>query len=137
MNHEIIKTREGITSMQAARMFATEAKAEEWFIQKGWGGQANITCPKFGDRSVCEIKSRDSMPFQCTKPECRKRFSVKTGSIMQSSKLPLSHSAIAYYLITTNFKGVSSCELARELGIAQKSAWHMLHRIRQSWVDNS
>ena len=133
----ITKTREGITFMQTAQMFATEAMAEEWFIQKRWGGRANITCPKCGERSVCEINSRDPMPFQCTKPECRKCFSVKTGSVMQSSKLPLSQWAMAYNLITTNLKGTSSRELARELGITQKSAWHMLHRIRQSWDDNS
>ena len=131
------KTREGITFLQAAGMFDTENKAEEWFIQKRWGGRANITCPKCGERSICEIKSRDPMPFQCTKPECRKCFSVKTGYVMQSSKLPLTHWAIAYYLITTNLKGISACELARELGITQKSAWHMFHRIRQSWDDNS
>ena len=77
------------------------------------------------------------MPFQCTKPECRKCFSVKTGSVMQPSKLPLSHWAIVYYLITTNLNGVSSCELALELGITQQSAWHVLHRIRLSWDDNS
>ena len=77
------------------------------------------------------------MPFQCTKPECRKCFSIKTGSVMQSSKLPLTHWAIAYHLVTTNLKGISSCEPARELGITQKCAWHMLHRIRQSWDDNS
>ena len=134
---ETAKTREGITFMQAARMFSTEAKAEAWFIQKRWGSRANITCPKCGEASVCEIKSRNPLPFQCTKPECRKCFSVKTGSVMQSSKLPLTHWAIAYYLITTNLKGISSCKLARELGITQKSAWHMLNRIRQSWDDNS
>lgn len=52
------RSREGITFMQTARMFAAEAKAEEWFNENRWGGRANITCPKRGERSVCEIKSR-------------------------------------------------------------------------------
>ena len=101
------------------------------------GGRANITCPKCGERSVCEIKSREPMPFQCTKPKCHKVFSVKTGSVTQWSKFPLSHWAIACYLATANLDRISPCKLARELGITQKSAWHMLHRIRQSWDDNS
>lgn len=54
------------------------------------------------------------MPFQCIKPNCRQCFGVKTGSVMQSSKLPLTHWPIAYYLITMNLKGISSSKLPRE-----------------------
>ena len=51
---------------------------------------------------------------------------------MQSSKLSLRKWAIAIYLMTTNLKGVSSVKLGRDLGISQKSAWHMMHRIREA-----
>ena len=131
------KTTKHTSLIEAARMFSTEAEAEEWFIRKRWGGRDAITCPDCNQQSVSEIKSRNPMPFQCTKPECRKCFGVKTGSVMQSSKLPLSQWAIAYQLITTDPEDVSSSELAQDLGITQKSAWQMLHRIRQSWDDNS
>ena len=52
---------------------------------------------------------------------------------MQGSNLPLAKWAIAFYLFSTNLKGVSSMRLHRELGITQKSAWHMAHRIRKAW----
>ena len=62
---------------------------------------------------------------------------MKTGSIMHGSKLPLSTWAIATYLLTTNLKGVSSMKLHRDLGITQKSAWHLAHRIRRAWEADS
>ena len=60
-------------------------------------------------------------------------FSLKTGTIMQGSNLGYQVWAIAIYLLTTNLKGVSSMKLHRDLGITQKSAWHLAHRLRQSF----
>lgn len=54
---------------------------------------------------------------------------------MQDSKLPLSKWAIAFYLYSTNLKGMSSMKLHRDLGITQKSAWHLAQRIRETWDD--
>ena len=54
---------------------------------------------------------------------------------MHGSKLPLSTWAIAYFLFSTHLKGVSSMKLHRDLGITQKSAWHLAHRIRETWKD--
>ena len=71
------------------------------------------------------------MPFHCA--DCRKYFSVKTDTLLQNSKLSLSTWAIAFYLYSTNLKGVSSMKLHRDLGITQKSAWHLAHRIREAW----
>ena len=68
--------------------------------------------------------------------DCRHDFTVKTGTIMHDSKLPLSKCAIAFYLYSTNLKGVSSMKLHRDLGITQKAAWHMAHRIRETWDDS-
>lgn len=73
------------------------------------------------------------MPFQCNRRPCKKDSSVRTASVMLSSKIELRKWAIASYLMATNLKGMSSHKLAREIGITQKSAWHMLHRIRESW----
>ena len=55
---------------------------------------------------------------------------------MQGSNLPLTSWALGFYLFTTNLKGVSSMRLHRELGITQKSAWHLAHRIRKAWETN-
>ena len=129
--------RQTISFMQAAMMFSSETKAEAWFIEQRWGGRDSIACPECGGTSITRRKSRKPQPFQCNAKECRKDFSVKTGGIMHASNLPLTKWAIAYYLITTNIKGISSYKLANELEITQKSAWHMLHRIRESWNDDN
>ena len=73
------------------------------------------------------------MPYRCR--DCRKRFSVKTGTVMEGSNLGYQTWAIASYLLTTNLKGVSSMKLHRDLGITQKSAWHLAHRLREAWDD--
>ena len=96
-----------------------------------------MTCPKCGHGLVSDRKGHKPMPYQRNRKSLRHCFSVRTGTVMQSPKTKLRKWAIAYYLITTNLKGILKHKLARELSITQKSAWHMLHRIRQSWDDNS
>ena len=71
------------------------------------------------------------MPYHCG--DCRKFFSVKTNSVMHSSKIVYQKWAIAIYLMTTSLKGVSSMKLHRDIGVTQKTAWHMAHRIREAW----
>ena len=76
---------------------------------------------------------RKTPVYHCN--DCKKDFTVKTGTIMHDSRLSLSKWAMAFYLFSTNLKGVSSMKLHRDLGITQKSAWHMGHRIRETWDD--
>lgn len=64
--------------------------------------------------------------------DCRKKFSVRHGSIFGDSKLELRLWFRAVFLMTSHKKGISSCQLARDLGITQKSAWFVLHRIREA-----
>lgn len=73
------------------------------------------------------------MPFRCREKGCGKKFSVKTGTFMQSSKIGYQAWLYAFYLFSTNLKSVSSMKLHRELRISQKSAWFMGHRIRKAW----
>ena len=63
-------------------------------------------------------------------------FSVKTGTAIKASKIPLRKWAIAVYLDVTSPKGLSSMQLHRDLGVTQKTAWLMLHRIREAWADD-
>ena len=118
----------GITLLEVTERFNTVEKAETWFIEQRWPN--GIACPRCGDMSIATIASRKPMPFRCR--GCRKHFSVKTGTVLQSSNIPLNKWAIAFYLYMTNLKGVSSMKLHRDLGITQKSAWHMAHRIRET-----
>ena len=72
------------------------------------------------------------MPYRCC--PCRRYFSVKTGTVMESSSLGCQTWAVAIYLLTTGLKGQSSMKLHRDLGITQKNAWHLAHRIRQTFA---
>ena len=125
--------RRGITLMDAVKRFDTEEKAEAWFIEQRWPN--GIACPKCGSVNIAEIANRKPQPFRCR--SCRKHFSVKTDTLLHSSNIPLSKWAIAFYLYSTNLKGVSSMKLHRDLGIAQSSAWYMGHRIRGMWDDTA
>ena len=122
--------RKGITLIQAVETFGDEAQAEAWFIKQRWPNR--MACPNCGSVNVSERPNRKPMPFHCK--DCRQYFSVKTGTVMQGSNLSLSKWAIAFFLYSTNLKGVSSMKLHRDLGITQKSAWHMAHRIREAWT---
>ena len=72
------------------------------------------------------------MPYRCREKECAKRFSVRTGTVVESFKRDFQIWATAIHLLTPSLKGVSSMELHRDLNITQKSAWHLSRRIRQS-----
>ncbi len=121
--------RKGISLIEAVKMFDTEEKAEAWFIEQRWPD--GPVCPHCQSVNVASIANRKPQPYRCR--DCRKHFSVKTGTLLHSSNIPLSKWAIAFYLFTTSLKGVSSMKLHRDLGIGQKAAWYMGHRIRQMW----
>ena len=74
------------------------------------------------------------MPYWC--PACRNYFSVKVGTAMESSKLPMRKWVYGIYMMTTSLKGVSSMKLHRDLGIPQNTAWYMAQRIRQGLIED-
>ena len=121
--------RKGLTLAQLLRMFPDDATAEAWFVKTRW--PHGIACPHCGSVKVGEVKNRKPAPYRCR--DCRKFFSVKTKTLMHSSNLGLQTWAIAYYLLATGIKGTSSMKLHRDLGITQKSAWFLAHRIRETW----
>ena len=127
--------RQGLSLIEAVERFRDEAAAEAWFVQRRWpNGIACAYCE--GDR-IAPRKSRNRKTplYHCN--DCKRDFTVKTGTILHDSKLPLSKWALAFYLFATNLKGVSSMKLHRDLGITQKNAWHMAHRIRETWNDET
>ena len=122
--------RKGITLAGLFEMFPDNDAAEKWFEQTKW--EDGVVCPHCESERISEVK-HPTMPYRCR--DCRKHFSVKTNSLMHGSNIGYREWAIAIYLVTTNLKGVSSMKLHRDLGITQKSAWFMLHRIREAWDD--
>ena len=98
--------------------FDTEDKAEAWFVEQRW--PSGVACPFCGTLNIAVVASRKPQPFRCREKECRKSFSVKTGTLLHSSNLPLSQWAIAFFLYATNLKGVSSMKLHRDLGHSPK-----------------
>lgn len=119
--------RHGISIIQLFDMFPDEDSARVWFEETRW--PAGRACGKCGSVRTREA-SHAKMPYWCS--DCRSYFSVKTGTVMQSSNLSLRKWAIAIYIMTTSLKGISSMKLHRELGISQPSAWHLMHRIREA-----
>ena len=125
--------REGITLLQLAEMFPDEDAAREWFEHILWP-TGDRPCPRCGSTDTHEAKHK-TMPYRCR--DCRSYFSVKTGSVMEGSHLPLRKWVYAIYLDVTTLKGVSSMKLHRDLGITQKSAWFMQQRIREAFAAES
>ena len=120
--------REGVTMVQLYDMFATEESAREWFESRVWPD--GRYCPKCGSTRTHEAGHRH-MPYRCS--DCRSYFSVKTGTAMGNSHIPLRKWVFAIYLHLTSLKGVSSMKLHRDIGVPQKTAWFMLQRIRKAW----
>ena len=121
--------RKGITLVDLFQRFPDDVTAEKWFVECRWAD--GIRCAYCESENVNDHATHATMPYRCR--DCGKRFSVKTNSVMHASNLGYQKWVIAIYLITTSLKGVSSMKLHRDLGITQKSAWHMLHRIREAW----
>lgn len=115
------------------QMFPDDATVEKWFAKQRWGNQP--VCPHCGSTNVQTGASHPTMPYRCRERKCRKRFSVRIGTVMQRSNLGYQVWAIAIYIMSTGIKGVSSMKLHRDLNITQKTAWHLAHRIRETWDD--
>ena len=121
----------GLTIFELHRKFPDEASAVAWFEGLRWPTEDDRLCPKCGSDRTYETPNRKPMPYRCR--ACRGYFSVRTGSVMAASKLPLRLWVFAIYQMHTGIKGTSSMKLHRELGVTQKTAWFLMHRLREAW----
>ena len=124
--------REGISVMQLAEMFPDEASAVKWFEAIQWPNGRH--CGHCGSTETSKVPNAKPMPYWCK--GCRSYFSVRTGTAIEKSRLPMRKWAFAVYLYVTSLKGVSSMKLHRDLQVTQKTAWFMPHRLREAWTES-
>ena len=122
------RTASTIGIVELLTMFSTEAKAVKWLERVRWNGKP--VCPKCGGTDKIKTRKAHSFSYICN--PCRYTFTVKTNTIMHRSPIEVKIWAIAIYMVMTARKSVSSLQLSKELGITQKSAWFMVHRIREA-----
>ena len=114
--------------------YSDETVCREHLIKQRWP-DGNVTCQYCGHKKCYRIDKGER--FKCANNKCYKRFRVTVGTIFEASNVPLSTWFAAQYLIMNHKKGISSCQLARDLGVTQKTAWFMLHRIREQLRANN
>jgi len=121
------------TLQEAILYFASEDNCLAYLVAKRWPD--GVTCPTCGSKEVTSLKNQRR--WKCRVDHERRQFSVKVGSIMEDSPVPLSKCLPAMWMITNAKNGISSCEIARALGVMQKTAWFLLHRIRYAMQQGS
>ena len=126
--------------MDLQKYFSNELICMQFIEQQRWGGKP--VCPHCLSEHFWRTKSRFKSPdlkdykdFWCK--ACNKKYTTLTGSIYNSSKVSLQQWICAVYLVTAHKKGISSVQLGKDLGVTQKTAWFMLHRIREMVKDKN
>ena len=119
---------ETISVVELFRMFPDEDACYAWLEDARWGGTP--ACPHCG--GMDNISRPPSKPHTYWHKDCRKQFTVTTKTCMHATKRPLQDWIFAIYSVLTARKGISAMQLSKELGVQYRTAWHMLHRIREA-----
>lgn len=114
------------TLLQMMQAFPDEQSAIDHFTAIRWKGGA--FCPHCGSARVYHFS--DKRTHKCG--DCRKRFSIKVGTIFEDTKIPLRSWMLAIWLLTSHKKGIASTQLAKDIGVTQKTAWFMTQRLRHA-----
>ena len=115
-----------VSTYQLFEMFPNEPAAREYLEGRLWPQGPRCPVCGLGER----ITIRKGGFYRCN--QCKEDFTVRTGTIFERSHVPLHKWVYAMYLLVTARKGISSMQLAKEIGITQKSAWFVLHRLREA-----
>jgi transposase-like protein len=119
-----------ISLYQFLQRIPDEQAARKYFENMRWS--KGRYCPHCNSNNTVHVQNEKPQPYRCK--DCRKHFSVRTGTVLTASNVPLQKWLLAAYLMTTAKKGVSSCQMSRELGVTQKTAWLLCHKIREIWT---
>ena len=121
-------TAETISVPELMRMFPDDDACIEWLENVRWQGSP-VCAHCYGDNRISKPKSK---PHTYWCGDCRKNFTVTTDTILHGTKTPLTNWIYAIYSVMTARKGVSAMQLSKELGVQYRTAWYMLHRIREA-----
>lgn len=105
-----------------------EKTCREYLAKSRWP-DGKVICPYCGFEKCYVIEN--GRRYKCGSTKCYKKFSVTVGTIMEASNIKLNKWFLAIYLIGSHKKGISSYQLGKDIGVSQKCAWFMLHRIRE------
>ena len=118
-----------LSTFEFLKKFPDDVAVAKYLEERRWPD--GRFCPHCGSVRTADIKNKKPMPYRCQ--DCREHFSIRTGTLLAESKISLQKWFFAIYLMTTARKGVSSMQLAKELGVTQKTAWFLQHRIREAY----
>jgi transposase-like protein len=125
---------EHATLRDAILYFAEYAHCHEFMVNLRWP-DGKVKCPECGSEKVCYLSKNRVWKCYATHP--KPRFTLKTGTIFEDSPIPLEKWLPAVWMLLNDKNGISSWELHRALGVTQKTAWFMLHRIRLAMQSNT
>src|SRR6187401_3316469 len=119
------------TLLEAVKHFASADNCREYLVARRWPN--GVTCPTCGNTGVYFDSSRNG--WECKIRHPRRKFTLKTGTIFEDSPLGLDKWLPTVWMIANCKNGVSSYEIARAIGVTQKTAWFMLQRVRLALQD--
>ena len=119
-------SRSTISTFKLFELFPDEPSARKYLEGRLWAN--GVICPECNGKD--RITVRKDGYYRCN--ACKLDFTVRTGTIFERSHVPLHKWVYAMYLLVTARKGISSLQLGKEIGITQKSAWFVLHRLREA-----
>src|SRR5256885_14324113 len=122
------------TLRECIRYFADDERALSFMRSIRWPDGV-VRCPTCGHEDVSFISTRKL--WKCSQKHGKRQFSIKVGTVMEDSPISLDKWLCAFWLIANAKNGISSYEIHRSLGVTQKTAWFLLHRIRLAMQDGS
>lgn len=122
------------TLQDAFAYFSDRQRCVDYVVAMRWS-DGKVSCPTCGSEAVTWLPTR--FLFQCKGNHAKRQFSVKVGTVLEDSPISLSKWLVIMWMLTTCRNGISSYEVARTIGITQKSAWFMLHRLREGMKDDT
>jgi len=122
-----MKSKEPLTLQQTVIYFSDYENCHRFMMELRWP-DGKVTCPRCGSGDVKWLPN--AKVFKCYQKHEKQKFSLKVGTIFEDSPIPLEKWLVAVWLVVNCKNGISSYEIHRDLGVTQKSAWFMTHRIR-------